>query len=168
MERWNMLRAAVLTVSDRSSEGIRPDASGPALVARINELSWQVVSVAVCPDDAESIAKQLVQWADNDVADLILTTGGTGLAPRDVTPEATANVVTRLIPGIAEAMRASSLLKTPHAMLSRAIAGVRGRSLIINLPGSPKGALENLAAVAGAIEHAVSKIQGDPSDCAQT
>ncbi|MCL5124753.1 MAG: MogA/MoaB family molybdenum cofactor biosynthesis protein [Deltaproteobacteria bacterium] len=163
-----MLRVAVLTVSDRSSEGIRPDASGPVLVKRVGELSWEVTGIAICPDDVDSISKQLVEWSDNDIADLILTTGGTGLAPRDVTPEATQSVVTRLIPGIPEAMRAASLLKTPHAMLSRGLAGVRGRSLIINLPGSPKAALENLDAVAAALEHAVSKIQGDPSDCAQT
>jgi len=162
-----MLRVAVLTVSDRSSEGIRPDASGPALIKRVNALSWKVVESAICPDDEGSIREKLIKWSDNEVADLILTTGGTGLAPRDVTPEATQAVVTRLIPGISEAMRAASLLKTPHAMMSRGLAGVRARSLIINLPGSPKAALENLDAVVAALEHAVSKIQGDPSDCAQ-
>ncbi len=163
-----MLRVAVLTVSDRSSEGIRPDASGPALIKRANALSWNVVESAICPDDVGSIRRQLIEWSDNEVADLILTTGGTGLAPRDVTPEATQSVVTRLIPGIPEAMRAASLLKTPHAMLSRGIAGSRSLSLIINLPGSPNAALENLEAVVAALEHAVSKIQGDPSDCAQS
>jgi molybdopterin adenylyltransferase len=162
-----MLRVAVLTVSDRSSEGIRPDASGPALVEKIRLLSWLVVDTAVCPDDEARIAERLIHWADGGVADLILTTGGTGLAPRDVTPEATQVVVTRLVPGIPEAMRAASLTKTPHAVISRGIAGVRGRALIINLPGSPKAALENLDSVAAALEHAVSKIQGDPSDCAQ-
>ncbi|MGC8604604.1 MAG: MogA/MoaB family molybdenum cofactor biosynthesis protein [Desulfomonilaceae bacterium] len=162
-----MLRVAVLTVSDRSSEGIRPDASGPALIKRVKDLSWDVVESAVCPDNLGNITKQLAEWSDNDIADLILTTGGTGLAPRDVTPEATQSVVTRLIPGIPEAMRAASLLKTPHAMLSRGLAGVRGRSLIINLPGSPKAAVENLDAVVTALEHAVSKIQGDPSECGQ-
>lgn len=161
-----MLRAAVLTVSDRSAEGIRPDASGPALVQMARSLAWQVVETAVCPDDEVHIREQLVVWADNDIADVILTTGGTGLAPRDVTPEATQSVITRSIPGIPEAMRAASLKKTPHAMLSRGIAGVRARALIINLPGSPKAAVENLEAVVAAIEHAVSKIQGDPSDCA--
>ncbi len=162
-----MLRVAVLTVSDRSSEGTRPDASGPALVEKVSRLSWQVVKTAVCPDDEARIRECLIQWADDGVADLILTTGGTGLAPRDVTPEATQAVVTRLVPGIPEAMRASSLAKTPHAVISRAIAGVRSQALIINLPGSPKAAIENLEAVAAALEHAVSKIQGDPSDCAQ-
>ena len=119
------------------------------------------------PDEEARIRERLIQWADGDVADLILTTGGTGLAPRDVTPEATQTVVTRLVPGIPEAMRADSLKKTPHAVISRGVAGVRSRSLIINLPGSPKAAVENLDAVAAALEHAVSKIQGDPSDCAQ-
>lgn len=161
-----MLRAAVLTVSDRSSEGIRPDASGPALIQMARSLAWQVVATAVCPDDEVRIREQLVEWADNDIADVILTTGGTGLAPRDVTPEATQSVITRPIPGIPEAMRAASLQKTPNAMLSRGIAGVRARALIINLPGSPRAAVENLEAVAAALEHAVSKIQGDLSDCA--
>ena len=162
----SMLRVAVLTVSDRSSEGIRPDASGPALIDSVRSLSWRIVDTAICPDDETSISTKLIEWADKDVADLILTTGGTGLAPRDVTPEATQTVITRLIPGIPEAMRAASLHKTPHAMLSRAIAGVRARALIVNLPGSPRGAVENLDAIAKALEHAVSKIQGDPSDCA--
>jgi len=162
-----MLRVAVLTVSDRSSEGIRPDAAGPALAEKVRGLSWLVVETAVCPDEEARIGERLIQWADGDAVDLILTTGGTGLAPRDVTPEATQAVVTRLVPGIPEAMRAHSLKKTPHAVISRGIAGVRGRSLIINLPGSPKAAVENLEAVASALDHAVSKIQGDPSDCAQ-
>jgi molybdenum cofactor synthesis domain-containing protein len=162
-----MLRVAVLTVSDRSSEGIRPDAAGPALAEKVRRLSWLVVETAVCPDEEARIGERLIQWADGDAVDLILTTGGTGLAPRDVTPEATQAVVTRLVPGIPEAMRAHSLKKTPHAVISRGIAGVRGRALIINLPGSPKAAVENLEAVASALEHAVSKIQGDPSDCAQ-
>ncbi|MFH0958009.1 MAG: MogA/MoaB family molybdenum cofactor biosynthesis protein [Pseudomonadota bacterium] len=160
------MRVAVLTVSDRSSEGIRPDGSGPVLEEKVRRLSWQVVDTAICPDEEARIAEQLIRWADGDVADLILTTGGTGLAPRDVTPEATHLVVTRLVPGIPEAMRAASLTKTPRAVISRGIAGVRRRALIINLPGSPKAALENLDAVAAALEHAVSKIQGDPTDCA--
>jgi molybdenum cofactor synthesis domain-containing protein len=108
----------------------------------------------------------LIKWADDQQADLIITTGGTGLSPRDVTPEATTAVVQRLIPGMAEAMRATSLLKTPHAMISRAVAGVRGKTLIVNLPGSPKGAIENLEAVLPALKHAIAKIQGDPSECA--
>lgn len=108
----------------------------------------------------------LVTWADEYQADLILTTGGTGLSPRDVTPEATSAICERLVPGMAEAMRAESLKKTPHAMISRAVAGVHGRTLIINLPGSPRGARENLEVVLPALEHAISKLQGDPSECA--
>ena len=121
---------------------------------------------AVCPDEITEIARTLRQWADEGGVDLIFTTGGTGVAPRDVTPEATLSVLDRVIPGIAEAMRAASAAKTPHAMLSRAVAGVRGRVLIINLPGSPRGAVENAAAIIDAAPHAVAKIQGDPSDCA--
>jgi molybdopterin adenylyltransferase len=125
-----------------------------------------VAWTAVCPDEESEIRKILVTWADEDRADLILTTGGTGLSPRDVTPEATMSVINREIPGMAEAMRGASMKKTPHAMLSRAVAGVRGRTLIVNLPGSPKGAKENLEAVMPALEHAIAKIQGDPSECA--
>jgi molybdenum cofactor synthesis domain-containing protein len=126
------------------------------------EAAWS----AIVPDDIEAISKVLISWADENGADLILTTGGTGLSPRDVTPEATMGVIQRLVPGMAEAMRLTSLQKTPHAMISRAVAGVRGRTLIINLPGSPKGAVENLEAVLPALEHAIAKIQGDPSECA--
>jgi len=125
-----------------------------------------VAWTAVCPDDEVEIRKVLMIWADENGADLILTTGGTGLSPRDVTPEAALSVIDRVIPGMAEAMRSASMKKTPHAMLSRAVAGVRGRTLIINLPGSPKGAKENLEAVIPALEHAIAKIQGDPSECA--
>ena len=117
------------------------------------------------PDDFETIVATLTAWADGDVADLILTTGGTGVSPRDVTPEATMKVADRLIPGIGELMRTKSLEKTPMASLSRAVAGIRGRALIINLPGSPKGARENLEAVWPVIGHAVEKIQGDQRDC---
>lgn len=161
-----MLRAGILTVSDRSAQGKRQDASGPALVEALGAHGVEVVWTAVCPDDTEEIRRMLVLWADEHRADLILTTGGTGVAPRDVTPEATLSVLTRTIPGMGEAMRAASMQKTPHAMISRAVAGVRGTTLIVNLPGSPKGALENLEAVLPAIPHAVAKIQGDPSDCA--
>lgn len=160
------LRAGILTVSDRSSQGLREDSSGPELELVLRSHGFQVAWTAVVPDDENEIRKVLIQWADNDAADLILTTGGTGLSPRDVTPEATTAVSQRLVPGIAEAMRAESLKKTPNAMISRAVAGVRGRSLIINLPGSPRGARENLEVVLPALEHAISKIQGDPSECA--
>ncbi len=161
-----MLRVGILTVSDRSSQGLRDDASGPVLAEMLQTGGMEVVCTAVCPDDRSDIAAILTSWADEERADLILTTGGTGLSPRDVTPEATLDVVSRTVPGMAEAMRQASLSKTPHAMISRAVAGVRNRALIINLPGSPKGAVENLEVVLPAVEHAVAKIQGDPSDCA--
>ena len=160
------LRAGILTVSDRSSQGLREDASGPELERTLRSHGFQVVLTAVVPDEEVEISKLLALWADENSVDLILTTGGTGLSPRDVTPEATESVCKRLVPGIAEAMRAESLKKTPNAMISRAVAGVRGASLIINLPGSPRGARENLEAVLPALEHAISKIQGDPSECA--
>jgi molybdenum cofactor synthesis domain-containing protein len=118
------------------------------------------------PDDMATIAATLEEWSDSGRFDLILTTGGTGVSPRDVTPDATVLVLDRLIPGFGEVMRMKSLEKTPHAMISRAVAGIRGKSLIINLPGSPKAAIENLEAVWPAIPHAVAKIQGDPADCA--
>ncbi len=161
-----MLNAGVLTISDRSSQGLRQDASGPQLADLLRQHEIEVVWTAVVPDEEREIRRALIEWADDQRADLIITTGGTGLSPRDVTPEATTAVVQRLIPGMAEAMRAASLLKTPHAMISRAVAGVRGKTLIINLPGSPKGAIENLEAVLPALKHAIAKIQGDPSECA--
>ncbi len=156
----------ILTVSDRSSEGVRPDASGPALEKRLASSGLQVRLIDVVPDEIPEIIRVLTEWCDIEGLDLILTTGGTGVSPRDVTPEATLEVVSKVIPGMGEVMRGSSLQKTPHAMISRAIAGVRGKTLIINLPGSPKGAVENLEAVLPAIPHAISKIQGDPTDCA--
>lgn len=162
-----MPRVGILTVSDRSSAGSRSDASGPALESRLAGAGLTVSISAVVPDEVQRIREVLIQWADMEALDLILTTGGTGVSPRDVTPEATTEVLTRLIPGMGEVMRAVSMAKTPHAMISRAVAGVRGRTLIINLPGSPKGAIENLEAVLPAIPHAIAKIQGDPSDCAQ-
>lgn len=160
------LRAGILTVSDRSSQGLREDSSGPELEVMLRSRGFEVAWTAVVPDEEEEIGKVLISWADESKADLILTTGGTGLSPRDVTPEATIAVSQRLVPGFAEAMRAESLKKTPHAMISRAVAVVRGRTLIINLPGSPRGAKENLEVVLPALEHAISKIQGDPTECA--
>jgi molybdopterin adenylyltransferase len=161
-----MLNAGIVTVSDRSAQGLREDSSGPGLAEFAESHGIRVEWTEVVPDEEAEIRRVLTYLADVNGADLILTTGGTGLSPRDVTPEATMAVVNRLVPGIAEAMRAASLLKTPHAMISRAVAGVRGKTLIINLPGSPRGALENLQVVLPALEHAVAKIQGDPSECA--
>lgn len=148
------LRFGILTASDRSARGERPDASGPALAELISAQGARVVRQAVLPDDREALANAMREWCDNGQVDVLLVTGGTGLAPRDVTPEATRDVIEREVPGIPEAMRLASLKITPHAMLSRLAAGTRGRTLIINLPGSPKGAVENLQAVLPVLEHA--------------
>ena len=159
------MKAAILTLSDKGARGERVDASGPALEIWLAEREVITLHREIIPDDEESIVVKLMEWADSNAFDLILTTGGTGVSPRDVTPDATLRVIHRVIPGFGEAMRAQSLAKTPHAMISRAVAGIRGKTLIINLPGSPHGALENLAAVWPAIPHAVAKIRGDQSDC---
>jgi molybdopterin adenylyltransferase len=160
------MRAAILTLSDKGASGERTDASGPALERWLAEQGVATIQYKMIPDDKVTIASTLEEWSDCGRFDLILTTGGTGVSPRDVTPDATVLVLDRLIPGFGEVMRMKSLEKTPHAMISRAVAGIRGKSLIINLPGSPKGAIENLEAVWPAIPHAVAKIQGDPADCA--
>jgi molybdenum cofactor synthesis domain-containing protein len=159
------MRAAILTLSDKGSRGERIDESGPALAAWLAERGVQTVQSRVIADEYEEIVAILTEWADADVADLILTTGGTGVSPRDITPEATLQVVERLIPGLGELMRLRSLEKTPMASLSRAVAGIRRQTLIINLPGSPKGARENLEAVWPTIGHAVEKIRGGQEDC---
>ncbi len=160
------MRAAILTASDRGSRGERDDQSGPALATWLAEHGASVVAQAMLADEQPEIEALLRRWCDEEVADLVLTTGGTGVSPRDVTPDATAMVLDRVIPGFAEAMRAASLRKTPRAVLSRAVCGVRGRTLVLNLPGSPAAAVENLAAIWEAVPHAVSKIQGDSEDCA--
>jgi len=162
------MKAAILTLSDKGARGEREDGSGPALRLWLEERAVPTLRSSIIPDEADEIARTLSEWADSNQFDLILTTGGTGVSPRDVTPDATLSILERVIPGFGEVMRARSLQKTPHAMISRAIAGIRGRSLIINLPGSPKGALENLEAVWEAVPHAVAKLQGDPQDCAAT
>jgi molybdenum cofactor synthesis domain-containing protein len=156
------LRFAVLTVSDRSARGERPDGSGPALVAAIQSQGWEVKRQGILPDDLRMLRESLAAWSDRGDLDIILTTGGTGFSSRDVTPEATRAILDREAPGLAEAMRAASLSKSPHAMLSRAVAGMRGRVLIINLPGSPKAAVENLEIVLPALEHAVKLLRDDP------
>lgn len=160
------MRAAILTLSDKGSRGERADASGPALSAWLAERGVETAHTEIIPDEADLITDRLSQWADSGLYDLILTTGGTGVSPRDVTPDATMKVLDRVIPGFGEVMRMRSLEKTPHAMISRAVAGIRGEALIINLPGSPRGAIENLEAVWPAVPHAVEKIQGDTRDCA--
>ena len=162
----SQIRAAILTLSDKGSRGERVDESGPALSSWLAERGVKTVHAHVIPDEYEQIVQVLTDWADRDIADLILTTGGTGVSPRDVTPEATAQVCSRMIPGLSEMMRQESLKITPMAALSRAVAGIRHQSLIINLPGSPKGAVENLAAVWPVVGHGVEKIRGGQEDCA--
>lgn len=161
---WN--RVAILTLSDKGSRGERVDESGPALSSWLADQGVITVEALMIADELDQITETLIDWAELDIADLILTTGGTGLSPRDVTPEATIQAVDRLVPGLGELMRMESLKKTPMASLSRAVAGIKCRSLIINLPGSPKAALENLQAVWPAIGHGIDKIRGDQQDCA--
>lgn len=160
------MKVAILVLSDKGSRGEREDTSGPALEQWLALQGAKVMHVEVIPDEREMIEVKLMGWADSGSLDLLLTCGGTGVSPRDVTPDATMRVVERVIPGFGEEMRRKSLEKTPNALISRAIAGIRGSSLIVNLPGSPKGAIENLEAIWPAIPHAVAKIQGDKSDCA--
>ena len=157
--------AAVITVSDRCSAGEREDAGGPLVCALLKGSGYDVVYTAVVPDNTDIIKSELCRCVDEDIA-LILTTGGTGFSPRDVTPEATIAVCERQTPGIPEAMRAAGLKVTERAMLSRQAAGIRGRSLIVNLPGSPKAARENFDEVASALEHGLEMLRGGPADCA--
>jgi molybdenum cofactor synthesis domain-containing protein len=156
-----VIRAAVLTVSDKGSRGERPvDIGGQTVRETLESLGATVVDYAVVPDERGDIAARLRAWADGGQVDLIATTGGTGLAPRDVTPEATLDVIDREVPGMAEVMRTESLKQTPQAALSRAVVGTRGRTLIVNLPGSPKGARECLQAIAAVLPHAVETVRG--------
>jgi len=160
-----VINACVLTISDRGAKGQRTDESGPAVKALLEGINAQVLRQEIIPDEMETIRDKLVEYSG--MFDLIVTSGGTGLAPRDVTPEATLAVIDREIPGMAEAMRSYGLRKTPRAMLSRAVVGVRGRCLIINLPGSPRAAVESLGAVIEVVPHAVEKIKGSEEDCAR-
>ena len=162
-----MFKVAILTISDKGSKGEREDSSGPLIREMVKDLPAEVIHYEIIPDEKEQIIDALKKSADLLKVDLILTTGGTGLSPRDVTPDATRRVIEKEAPGFSEAMRAESLKKTPHAMISRAICGIRGSSLIVNLPGGPKGVKENLNVILPALPHALSKLKGDPSECAQ-
>lgn len=159
--------AQVITVSDRSFRGEREDLSGPAVRELLTRSGYAVVGVKIVPDESEAIQAALLEAVDADIA-LIVTTGGTGFSPRDITPEATIAICDRLVPGIPEAMRAASMVITPRAMLSRAAAGIRAQSLILNLPGSPKAAVENLEPVLEPIAHGLRMLRGGTADCAGT
>ncbi|MBI5050459.1 MAG: MogA/MoaB family molybdenum cofactor biosynthesis protein [Nitrospirae bacterium] len=160
-----MITVAILTLSDKGSKGRRKDESGPLIEKIIKKIDGKVVSYEILPDEKNLIKKKLLSLCSK--VDLVLTTGGTGVSPRDVTPEATREVITREIPGIAEAMRLEGLKKTPYAMISRAVAGTRGKTLIINLPGSPNGVKENLQVILPVIHHAIEKIKGSKKECAR-
>ena len=160
-----MSRAAVITVSDKGSRGERQDTSGPALCEILRGMNWEIAYTAIIPDEAEVIKSELIKCADELKVGLVLTTGGTGFSPRDVTPEATREVIERDVPGIPEAMRAESMKITPMGCLSRAVAGIRGATLIINLPGSEKAARECFSAVSGAIQHGTEMLTGKTIDC---
>jgi molybdenum cofactor synthesis domain-containing protein len=155
----------VLTISDKGSRGERQDRSGEVIREVLSGADVSIVNCDMVPDEKGLIVEKLVKWADDDNLDVVITTGGTGLTPRDVTPEATLAVVDRIVPGFAEAMRAESLKKTPHAMLTRAVAGTRGKCLIINLPGGPKAVRECLEVVLPALPHAVETLKGQSGEC---
>lgn len=155
----------ILTLSDKGSRGEREDTSGKRLQEIMREAGFKIMAYEVIPDKLEIITDRLIDWADIKGLDIIITTGGTGVSPSDVTPEATAKVIHRELPGISEAMRAASLKITPHAMLSRGKSGIRGKCLIINLPGSKKAAEENIATVMASLPHAIYKIKGGMADC---
>ncbi|HPH56047.1 MAG TPA: molybdopterin adenylyltransferase [Smithella sp.] len=161
-----MISAGIITVSDKGSQGQRDDLSGPAIAEMLAGAAIEIRHTIIIPDEKDQIRKTIIDCSDVKQLDLILTTGGTGVSPRDVTPDATLDVIDKQIPGMAEAMRHESMRVTPHAMISRAVAGIRGKSLILNLPGSPKSVRENLAVVLPALKHAIEKIKGDDSECA--
>ena len=160
-----MFTAGILTISDKGSRGERQDKSGETIREILSGMDVRIVNYEIVPDEKELIVEKLLKWADEDNLDVVITTGGTGLTPRDVTPEATLAVVDRIVPGFAEAMRAESLKKTPHAMLSRAVVGTRGQCLIVNLPGSPKAVRECLQVILPALPHAVETLKGEGSEC---
>lgn len=159
------MKVAILTVSDKGYVGERGDKSGQVIREMVTKAGAEVIAYEIVPDEREMIAEKLIAWADQNQADLVLTTGGTGFSPRDVTPEATLTVIDRLAPGFAEAMRHESLKITPHAMLSRAISGIRKKTLIINLPGSPKAVAECLQTILPSLPHGVEVLRGEGQEC---
>ncbi len=161
-----MIRTAIITLSDKGAAGERKDESGQVIGDMIKSIGASIAHYEILPDDEQRIKEVLLHLADGGGIDLIITTGGTGVSSRDVTPEATRAVLERELPGMAEAMRAESMKKTPHAMISRAVAGIRRSTLIVNLPGSPRAVRENLTVILPALSHAIEKIKGDQSDCA--
>jgi molybdopterin adenylyltransferase len=160
-----MFTVGILTISDKGAAGDRQDRSGAVIREILPTIDARIVNYEIIPDEKGLIVAELVRWADEDNLDVVITTGGTGLTPRDITPEATLAVIDRIVPGFAEAMRAESLKKTPHAMLSRAVAGTRGKCLIINLPGSPKAVRECLEVILPALPHAVETLKGQAGEC---
>ena len=161
------LSAAVITVSDKGSQGLREDTSGPALVSMLVNNGYQVVYTVLIPDDIDQIERELISCADEKEINLVLTTGGTGFSDRDVTPEATERVIEKKVPGIPEAMRTESMRITPMGCLSRETAGIRGKTLIINLPGSKKASTENFSAVIQPVRHGLEILSGTSRDCAE-
>lgn len=160
-----MIKAAIITVSDKGSRGQREDLSGEAIKHILKKIKTQVIWYKIVPDEVELIKSSIIEAADQKKADLILTTGGTGFAARDITPEATKEVIEKLVPGISEIIRMENFKKTPQAALSRAIAGIRGKSLIVNLPGSPKGVKESIEVIIDILPHGISILKGEVSEC---
>jgi molybdenum cofactor synthesis domain-containing protein len=167
MEGKQMIKVAILTISDKGSRGERRDGTGEAIKKTLNKDEYEVEYYKIIPDDLEKIQEELIHICDNLKTNLVLTNGGTGFSKRDVTPEATTNIIEKNVPGFAEAMRSASLKITPKAMLSRAVSGIRGETLIVNLPGSPKGAVENLQVILPALPHGIEILTGKASECAR-
>jgi len=161
-----IIRAGVITVSDKGSQGLREDKSGPEIVKMLGQIEAEVNNYEIVPDTIDRIKDALLDFSDQKRLDLIITTGGTGVSPRDLTPDATLAVIDKEVPGMAEAMRRESSKITPHALISRAVVGIRDQTLIVNLPGSPRSVRENLAVILPALRHAVEKIKGDERECA--